>query len=479
MEQFTFQARRPEELKEPGSNTDKNQNSNNFSPIKSSSINIPKISKKLKYFDSGKKPDSTIPIIQKNDIFDPTPDFETNDSPVTAPTKPLFKPFNPIPNFYKNTSPPQTLFPDNPLFHKPSSDENQESRYRIFRRLQEIENEKANLIAEFNQLFPTEKIPAIIIKPPSKPNSESDANANKELHEEYEDPEIFQITAQHLFLTYANTSGSKQELLKLLKQIWEPVFIVIGQELHINAHTHFHGYINFGAQRAIGCSALFTYNNTIPHIETCVSPDAVINYCKKSGDFLEWRKNIKGHAGSPITSMDEICRRVLEGESLENMVFDQPKLLLNYIKIKKNANSLKLNTEGITGNHWKRKCLWIYGETGIGKSFWCRTHFPISQIYSKPQNEWWNGYTGQLVVILDDFDDPALVHYLKIWSDCYAFACEIKGDVIAPTYRIFIVTSNRLPRMLFTKPEDLKPIMRRFKVMTINDNHELVKYQEF
>ena len=37
-------------------------------------------------------------------------------------------------------------------------------------------------------------------------------------------------------------------------------------------------------------------------------------------------------------------------------------------------------------------------------------------LYVKSSTKWWDGYTNQDVVLVDDLDSDALKHYIKIWA---------------------------------------------------------------
>lgn len=49
-----------------------------------------------------------------------------------------------------------------------------------------------------------------------------------------------------------------------------------------------------------------------------------------------------------------------------------------------------------------RKCLWIYGKAGAGKTRKAVSEHPDA--YMKLANKWWDGYQGQEAVIMDDLD---------------------------------------------------------------------------
>jgi len=87
-----------------------------------------------------------------------------------------------------------------------------------------------------------------------------------------------------------------------------------------------------------------------------------------------------------------------------------------------------------------RRCLWIHGEPGSGKSRWVHQYFPDA--FWKNANKWWCSYAGQAEVVLDDLGTLHLSEYLKRWADRYPVSAEVKGTATGLCYTTFIVTSN-------------------------------------
>ena len=107
----------------------------------------------------------------------------------------------------------------------------------------------------------------------------------------------------------------------------------------------------------------------------------------------------------------------------------------------------------------------FWGPTGSGKSYKARNDYPDAYI-KDASTKWWCGYKDQENVIIDDFDErnKDLVRSLKIAADKYPFIAEIKGGSLNIRPKRIIVTSNYSPQEIWTKHQDLEPILRRFKV---------------
>ena len=109
------------------------------------------------------------------------------------------------------------------------------------------------------------------------------------------------------------------------------------------------------------------------------------------------------------------------------------------------------------------KHLWYWGAKGTGKNCKARTDYPNA--YLKACNKWWNGFTNQEVVLIEDFDKShgVLVHHLKIWADRYPFPCESRGSMMNIRPRLIVVTSNYSISDIWKDEKIAGPLRRRFK----------------
>ena len=104
---------------------------------------------------------------------------------------------------------------------------------------------------------------------------------------------------------------------------------------------------------------------------------------------------------------------------------------------------------------------WWYGPTGTGKSRDVWKKYPDH--YAKQTNKWWDGYCGEEVVVIEEWEpkNECTASKLKIWADRYPFSGEIKGGTLQKIRpKKIIVTSNYSIRECFPNPQDYGPLER-------------------
>jgi len=85
----------------------------------------------------------------------------------------------------------------------------------------------------------------------------------------------------------------------------------------------------------------------------------------------------------------------------------------------------------------------LVGKPGTGKSRWAYDNYP--ELYSKPDGHWYDGYTGQKTLLLDDYyGDIPYSQLLKV-CDRYPLQVPVKGGFIYAQWTTVIITSNRMP----------------------------------
>jgi len=225
-------------------------------------------------------------------------------------------------------------------------------------------------------------------------------------------------------------------------------YVCYGKEVGEEGTPHLQGYIYFKGKVAFKRAKEILGNRVHLEVQRGACEQA-IDYCEKEGEFYEFGDRPIGGVGKKCTMAERAARnKKLMEESLNSLVTTGEVSIMDVRKLKNARMDLKEEMEPYS--HESVRGLWLYGDPGTGKSHFARENYP--DLWSKPQNKWWDGYTGQKVVLLDDLDSGTLGHYLKIWMDKYSCTGEVKRGHVPLRHELFIVTSNYAPEHFW--PED-------------------------
>jgi len=123
-------------------------------------------------------------------------------------------------------------------------------------------------------------------------------------------------------------------------------------------------------------------------------------YCSKEGQLNVLGTKPPGQGAR--TDLDAEKERIMSGEvTADEICQENPTFYHQYGRTLNKLEELALRKKWRT---WQTVGTWYTGPTGAGKSHACFTGYDPSTHYVKClQDEWWDGYTGQEVVILNEF----------------------------------------------------------------------------
>lgn len=143
------------------------------------------------------------------------------------------------------------------------------------------------------------------------------------------------------------------------------------------------------------------------------------------------------------TDWGRAVEQLQSGNDVADVVVEQPQLL-PAIRALERFKSLTLKPKQRDVN-----VIVLYGDAGTGKSRWAYDAYP--DIYSKPRGEWWDGYTGQEAILLDDYYGYLPYSELLRVLDRYPYNAAVKGGFVWAQWHTVIITSNKKPEEWYSQ----------------------------
>jgi len=267
-------------------------------------------------------------------------------------------------------------------------------------------------------------------------------------------------TRQWVF-TVNNPTPLEVEVLKAAGNLCK--YMIVGHEVGENGTPHLQGYVTM--KNACRFTSIKQLVGDRAHVEPAKgNVEQNFKYCSKDGEFWELNDRPLFPAEKGKLEQQRYKRAwdlACEG-SLEDIAEESPDIMLRHYNTLKKIKADKILERQLEDTLEKSE--WYWGKTRTGKSRKARTENPDA--YLKCANKWWDGYSDQEVVLLEDYDKKhdGLIHHIKIWADRYPFPAEIKGSTIKIRPKKLIITSNYHPRDIWTDASDLEPILERFNI---------------
>lgn len=162
--------------------------------------------------------------------------------------------------------------------------------------------------------------------------------------------------------------------------------------------------------------------------------------CPRQGERSDWKAALS---------------QVMRGTDIIDVIQDQPHLLPCVRQLE------RVQTLRLKPRHREVEVVVLYGAPGTGKTRYVYDNF--KDIYSKPRGDWWDGYIGQEVILLDDFYGYISYSELLRVLDRYPYQAAVKGSFVQAQWTKVFITSNKPPSEWYSTPLDQKALERRIK----------------
>lgn len=287
--------------------------------------------------------------------------------------------------------------------------------------------------------------------------------------------------------TWNNYTESDYEGLKTKLSEKDVNYWVIGKEIGDSGTPHLQGYVMFANPRATG-GLKKKYGAKIHWEYRMGTHEQARDYCKKGEQPKDewkqmgsigpnWSKNAiyeewgKEPEQGKRNDLNELKNRILSGATtVDEIVVDDPMKFHQYGRTLNKIEDLALRKKFRTA---MTQGFWYWGETGVGKSHIAFTGYNPEVDYLYPNdNGWWDGYTGQKRVIINDFRGEIPYNMLLQLIDKWPMVVRRRGREPVPfVSEQVIITSSLPPQEVYWRRDEqdsIAQLLRRVSVFKLN-----------
>lgn len=215
---------------------------------------------------------------------------------------------------------------------------------------------------------------------------------------------------------------------------WGATYAIFQHEVGEEGTPHIQGYLEFDKQQTMG--GLKRLHNSVHWEKRRGNQQQAVDYCSKEDTRVSgpYEFGIKKQQGK--RSDLDAAKAVLDagGDVLDIADSD----FTAYLKYNKGFDRYK--REITKARNWQMEVLVFWGPPGTGKTRKAFEEHPDA--FFKPDGDWWDGYTGQDTVVIDDFYGGLPWSFLLKLLDRYPLLVPFKGGFHQFISKRIIFTSN-------------------------------------
>lgn len=237
---------------------------------------------------------------------------------------------------------------------------------------------------------------------------------------------------------------------------------VVGQ-IERGSHTHLQFYVQMGERRSLawmkreidqGVHWAVAKGTAKQNRVYCTKEDTRVRGPWEFGELVQQGQR---------EGLDTAIRMIKEGAPIRDIADEQSHVWVHHgrglMDLRKQLG-LEVDRRKFDEHGPEVWCLW--GSSGTGKSRWVNRMWPDA-FWKIPNEKWWDGYTGQETVILDDYKDGDMrLSDLQRLIDWYPLWVEVKGGTIPMLAKRYVFTCNSHPSSWYRKADPHRTILRRF-----------------
>ncbi|ADD62465.1 replication-association protein [Chimpanzee stool avian-like circovirus Chimp17] len=217
-------------------------------------------------------------------------------------------------------------------------------------------------------------------------------------------------------------------------------YAIVGRETGAQGTPHLQGYLHLKKKKRLTSMKEFLPR---AHWEVARGSDEDNEaYCSKEGDvILTLGIPAKGNR----SDLSGAVAAVKAGRQMREIARDFSEV---YVKYGRGLRELALLI-GQKPRDFKTEVIVLTGPSGVGKSRWANEQEGAK--FYKMKGDWWDGYSNEDIVVIDDFYGWIPFCELLRLTDRYPHKVPVKGAYVEFTSKKIIITSNTPPESWYNE----------------------------